>query len=85
MPNDSPLKEASPTSLDELFARIDHHIATRKLDSPGAQLDLEAVVAAYRAQREAWALAEAAGAKRAPKKATGGKEQAQTLADLGLE
>jgi hypothetical protein len=83
-PEDSPLTEASPDSLDELFARYDHAIAQRTLATPEAQRDLEAIVAALRKQREAWLLAEASGKPVRTKKALT-KAQATSLADLGLD
>lgn len=80
----SPLTEADPTSLDELFARLDSHIAARTLSLPDAQTALASVVAELRRQREAWARAEATGAKRAPKPKRTADEPATTADDLGL-
>jgi hypothetical protein len=83
-PNDSPLTEASPDSLDELFARYDLAITQRALASPQAQRDLEAIVAVLRKQREAFAAAEAAGKPIRSRKAST-TTQATSLADLGLD
>lgn len=70
----SPLAEASPFSLEEFFSRAPWTLSTE---------DRAKAVAIYRAQRAAWDLAEAGGAKRAPsaKKAAA----TVTLADLGLD
>ncbi len=81
-PPTSPLREADPQSLDELFARLDSHIAARTLNLPNAQRDLASVVTELRRQREAWARAEASGATRAPKAK---KVDVTTLGDLGLD
>lgn len=79
----SPLAEAEPANLDELFARLDGHIAQRTLRSPEALKIADTVVAELRRQRAAWAQAEASGARRAP--ATKRTSAAKTsLQDLGL-
>lgn len=85
----SPLAEAEPISLEELFARMDEHIAKRTLSSTQAGRTLDEVVSVLRRQAENWAKAEAEGAKRAPSAKSGGsaaKERAlrQSLDDIGL-
>lgn len=80
----SPLSEADPRSLDELFARLDQHITLNTLRGPAATADLDAVVSELRRQRAAWARAEAEGKTRAPRaKAT--PRVSTSLGDLGLE
>lgn len=54
----SPLTEASPNSLDEIFARDPEGLQER---------DIQTAVAALRAKREDWLKAEAAGARSAPR------------------
>lgn len=83
-PAPSPLSEADPTSLDELFSRLDAHITLNTLRGPAAQGDLDAIVRELRRQRAAWAKAEAEGKTRAPRaKAT--PKVSTNLADLGLD
>ena len=82
-PIQSPLSEAEPASLDELFQRLDSHIAARTLNLPGAQKSLDLVIAELRRQRAAWQAAEASGATKAPRaKKVAGTQT--TLDDLGL-
>jgi len=76
--NSSPLSEASPSSLEEIFAT-----------SPLERTDVEwaVTVDALRALRETWAKAESSGAKRAPaskKMPLKAAPQELTLDDLGL-
>lgn len=75
----SPLASVQPTSLDELFSRDPLDLADQ---------DIDVIVAEYRRQREVWAKAEAAGAKRAPAppkaKAIPGPKKSVSLGDLGL-
>jgi len=78
----SPLAEAKSDSLDELFARIDKHIAERTLSSSLAKADAEKVCVVLREQRERWLIAKEAGAKRGPSMK---KQSDTTLADLGLD
>lgn len=54
----SPLAEASPSSLDEIFSRDPEGLQER---------DIVAAVSALRAKREDWMKAEAAGARSAPR------------------
>lgn len=54
----NPLAEASPASLDELMARNPETLDDASIDR---------IVEALREQRAAWARAEAAGKKSAPK------------------
>lgn len=86
-PGESPLTEADPASLEELFSRLDGHIQARTLNLPNASKTLDGVIAELRRQREAWAKAEASGATRAPraKKAQGAGSAKTTLGDLGLD
>lgn len=83
-PPPSPLAEADPLSLDELFARFDSHIQARTLGLPPAQADLLAIVSELRKQREAWAVAEASGATKAPRAKKAAPPTTTTLDDLGL-
>ena len=78
----SPLTEASPDSLNELFASLDEHINNRTLESAGAKKDIEGVVNALRSERERWLAAEQSGAKKLSKPMKAGET---TLGDLGLE
>lgn len=77
----SPLAEASPTSLDELFSRPPRDMIRE--DHLTGSRNIESIVRELRRQRERWALDEAAGKVRAtaarPKKAT------LTLKDLGID
>lgn len=76
--NESPLIEASPSSLEEIFA-------TSPLDRTDAEW--HKTVESLRALRETWAKAELSGAKRAPaaKKAPLKAAPAElTLDDLGM-
>lgn len=80
---DSPLAEASSTSLDELFSRNPLDLTDN---------DVEKIVREFRAKRALWLDAEAKGAKRAPgakaaakaKLDTDGKSTDDLLKDLGL-
>lgn len=77
----SPLAEAVPESLDELFSRDPLSLT---------QQDLDKIIANLREARARWAAAEASGAKSAPrsaKAAAGPKVAAKpgmSLDDLGL-
>lgn len=73
MTTTSPLQEANPSSLDELFSRD-----PLKLQ----QQDIRTIVEQLRAKRKEWLTAEAAGKKRAPK--SSGEKIAVDLGDLGL-
>ena len=84
-PQTSPLSEADPQSLDELFSRLDQHITLNTLRSASACGDLDAVVRELRRQRAAWAKAEAEGKVRAPKATKATPKIQTTLDDLGLD
>lgn len=74
----SPLAEASPESLDELFSRDPLKLQDQ---------DIEAIVKALREQRTRWRAAELAGATRAPKAAAPKVKPTKvdiSLKDLGL-
>lgn len=76
----SPLAEASPTSLDELFSRDPLDLTDN---------DIEKIVNELRAKRALWLDAEAQGAKKAPKAAkkavdTTGKSADDLLKEIGL-
>lgn len=79
----NPLTEASSTSLEELFSRDPLGLSDQ---------DLDVIVAKLREERMRWQLAEAAGAKVAPKATTQarlakkvGGAVPSILADLGLD
>lgn len=82
--NPSPLAEASPESLDELFSRDPLKLQTA---------DLTRIIETLRTQRQRWRDAELSGATRAPRAAKSATPPAPktkltpgaTLADLGLE
>ena len=77
-PKITPLAEAAPESLDELFSRD-----PLKLQ----QQDIRNIINQLRDQRARWRAAEASGATRAPKlKSTSPKKAVGTssLEDLGL-
>lgn len=72
----SPLAEASPTSLEELFSKDPFEFSKQ---------DEETIVKALRAQRANWVLAEAGGATKAPGvKAAPKAKETLNLDDLGL-
>lgn len=77
IPQSLALREANPTSLDELFSRDPEHYSTQ---------DLDRIVGALREQRERWAKTEAEPKSRAkPAKAaprTAQKLSAEDLASL---
>lgn len=74
----SPLHEATPDSLDELFSRDPLELSDQDLDS---------IVAHLRAQRNQWHAEEAAGAKKASKKgkAAPGPKEKISLENLELD
>lgn len=73
MPNEtSPLAEARPTSLDELFSRDPLDLQDQ---------DISIIITELRKQRALWAAAEAQGKTRAPK---GAAPTNLTLDDLEL-
>lgn len=72
--SEQPLVEVSPDSLDELMARDPLDLT---------KSDLETIVAALREQRKIWRVAEAAGAKKAPK--SKGASPNITFKDLKIE
>lgn len=82
-PLDSPLLEAAPNSLEELFNRSPFDLTDAELDR---------MVLEYRRLREEWIKAEAQGAVKAPRSPKGTSEKvpraaikvATSLADLGL-
>lgn len=73
-PLTTPLSEASPTSFDELFSRDPLGLSNQ---------DISLIVAKLRKDRSLWLLAEAKGAKRAPK-AKPGEAADITLGALDL-
>lgn len=75
-PSPSPLSEASPSSLDELFSRDPLDLS---------RTDRATIVAEFRRMAAQWRTAEASGAKRAPatKAAPKGSIDVNT-GDLGL-
>lgn len=73
-PIPSPLLEANPDSLAELFARDPLGLSTQ---------DIDKVIEGQRAQRERWRAAEAAGKPRERKKAGEGQKDFD-LDEIGL-
>ena len=78
MSEPSPLAEAAPESLDELFSRDPLKLQTQ---------DLQKIIDVLRAARERWRGLEMTGATRVPKAKAPPKtvlDPAATLKDLGL-
>lgn len=71
----SPLQEANPSSLDELFSRDPLKLQEQ---------DIQMIVQNLRERRKEWLAAEAAGKKKAPKTASGEKISVSSLDELGL-
>lgn len=81
----SPLSEARVESIDELFSRDPEGYCKGPDGSPATGVDMLAIVAGLRRQREIWEKAEAQGAKRAPSTKAAGKAKVADLSDLGLD
>lgn len=85
----SPLAEADPASLDELFQRFDEHIKNRTLNLPAAHTTTDLVrIELLRQQREHWSREAEAGQKPRAKRMKSSSVAAvtqQTLGDIGLD